>query len=414
MMHSAYSSSNNAWNWNYDNEDMNNNNRNNNNRCVVCRDYSKGLEHEPIAFEDLWQAYLLCKRNKSSKFASKKYEMHSILNVERTRRALETRTWVPSRHIAFIVKEPSLREVFACSFSDRVVHHFAMSLLTPTIDKTLIYDTASCRDGKGTDFAIKRVSTFIKRERSKYNEVYFLKKDISGFFMSIDRNILLDKSMDILNHKYKGPYLEVLRYLLPIFILRDVTKGAIKVGDLSLWDKLPKRKTLYGKKTGLPIGNLPSQILANLMLSDLDHTVKHFTPCYERYVDDMVVVSHSKELLKEIDEVIDNKLEEIHMKANPRKRILSLSNFGIHFLGKKIYPDFIVYHPTVINRFFLKTREKQNDIEALYRSLSCRRAMIKLYSGRNVLFRAYESLPSSVRSYLKIDSQGHFLLKKSA
>ena len=388
---------------------MNNNNRNNNNRVVACRDYSRGKEQESIAFEDLWQAYSLCKHNKSNKFTSKKYEMHAILNIEKTRRELENRTWTPSRHVSFIVKEPSLREVFACSFSDRVVHHFAMTLLNPVIEKALIYDTASCRVGKGIDFAVKRASTFIKRERSKYGEVYFLKKDVSGFFMSIDREILLKRSMDLLNSKYRGEHVEVLRYLLPLFILPDVTKDAIRVGDTSLWDKLPERKTLYGKKTGLPIGNLPSQIFANLILSDMDHTVKHYAPCYSRYVDDIVVVSHDKDLLKKIDRLIDVKLQEIHMRSNLRKRALASANLGVHFLGKNIYPDYIVYHPTVIARCFSKTREKKT-VEDVYKSLSCRRSMVSLYSGRNVLFRLYNSLPFSVREHLKMDSQGHFHL----
>ena len=63
----------------------------------------------------------------------------------------------------------------------------------------LIFDAANCRKGKGTDFAIDRVSRFLIRETENYNRrAFYLKVDISGFFMNIDRLLLLDKVRNII------------------------------------------------------------------------------------------------------------------------------------------------------------------------------------------------------------------------
>lgn len=54
-----------------------------------------------------------------------------------------------------------------------------------------------------------------------------------------------------------------------------------------------------GKRgTGLPIGNLTSQLFANLYLNELDHFpfLKPFF--YSRYVDDFVVIFHGAESLR--------------------------------------------------------------------------------------------------------------------
>jgi Reverse transcriptase (RNA-dependent DNA polymerase). len=51
------------------------------------------------------------------------------------------------------------------------------------------------------------------------------------------------------------------------------------------------------RKRGLPIGNLTSQLFANVYLDGFDHYVKEKLQCgcYIRYMDDMVVFDNSKD-----------------------------------------------------------------------------------------------------------------------
>ena len=57
------------------------------------------------------------------------------------------------------------------------------AVLAPILDKKLIYDNSACRIGKGTHFAIGRVSKFLHDFHNKQGaNGYFLKCDIRKFF----------------------------------------------------------------------------------------------------------------------------------------------------------------------------------------------------------------------------------------
>ena len=91
----------------------------------------------------------------------------------------------------FVVEKPVKREIFAANFRDRIVHHLLLMYLNPYFEKYFIYDSYSCRVGKGTHFGIKRVNHFIHKcsENSK-SKCWILKLDVQSFFMSIDKRIL--------------------------------------------------------------------------------------------------------------------------------------------------------------------------------------------------------------------------------
>ncbi|MDR3169618.1 MAG: RNA-directed DNA polymerase, partial [Candidatus Peribacteria bacterium] len=91
------------------------------------------------------------------------------------------------KSIYFIQKHPIKREIFAGSFRDRIVHHLIYNYIAPIFEKTFIYDSYSCRVGKGTSMGIKRVAKFIRSCSENYTkDCYILKLDIQGYFMAID------------------------------------------------------------------------------------------------------------------------------------------------------------------------------------------------------------------------------------
>jgi hypothetical protein len=133
-------------------------------------------------------------------------------------------------------------------------------------------------------------------------------------------------------------------------------------GSRKDWTGLPKSKSLFYAKpdTGLPIGNLTSQLFGNIYLDDFDHFVKYKLGCkhYGRYVDDMVIVHEDKEYLKSIISPIrkylkDNLLLELH----PKKIYLQSTEHGVSFLGA-----FIKHHRKYIlnktkGNFYKKIQE---------------------------------------------------------
>ena len=57
-----------------------------------------------------------------------------------------------------------------------------------------------------------------------------------------------------------------------------------------------------GGSKGIPIGNLTSQLFANVYLNELDQFIKHGLKVkkYARYTDDFVIVSHNRNYLEKM------------------------------------------------------------------------------------------------------------------
>jgi hypothetical protein len=64
----------------------------------------------------------------------------------------------------------------------------------PLSSLSKIADSYSCIKGRGTHYGINRLESFIRKESLNYTEkVYILKMDISGYFMNINREKLLER-----------------------------------------------------------------------------------------------------------------------------------------------------------------------------------------------------------------------------
>ena len=126
-----------------------------------------------FTFENLHQAYLDCRKRKANSFYHLKFAENLEENLLILERQLQNRTYRPGRSIAFVVKRPKLREIFAADFRDRVVHHLLYNYLSPIFERYFSYDSWACRKGKGTHKAmlrLKRFLTEIERERERERE----------------------------------------------------------------------------------------------------------------------------------------------------------------------------------------------------------------------------------------------------
>lgn len=407
---SEYSAQN-AWNWNYNNQNWNNNNKNNNNSLCAVRD-SIEPQDDVVTLQDLYTAYEDCRHRNKRKKGAKAFDPYALHILSCLRDEINGRRYKLKSSQCFVIKYPVPREVFCASFRDRVVQHFVFNELNPVIEKMLIRDTASCRIGKGTDYAIRRAGTFLRRETKDYKHiegVYFGKFDLSGFFMGIDRKILLSKVLWVVDNKYHGKYKATLHYLLPIIILSDVTINATRLSPIEDWKLLPPHKTLFGNDHGLPIGNITSQLFANFYLNDVDHLIKSRHKSYIRYVDDMIVVDRSKERIEETRRLVSVKLAEVNMRLNERKSVITKAEYGVDFLGIRIKPFYSVLTGRRISRLWYTSRRFRN-IEHAYISCASRKGMFNRYHGKRVSERWYNSLPEYYREHLKMDTNARFHL----
>jgi len=159
-----------------------------------------------IELEELFEAYFECRKNKRNTANAIAFEIDYENSLVQLCKEINNGTYQIGRSIAFIVDKPVKREIFAADFRDRVVHHLVIGKLNHLFEKQFIYDSYSCRTGKGTHFGIGRVDKFIRQCSANYTkDCYILKLDLHGFFMSINKNILFAKLEQFIKDNYHAP-----------------------------------------------------------------------------------------------------------------------------------------------------------------------------------------------------------------
>ena len=267
-------------------------------------------------------------------------------------------TYRPGRSTAFVIDKPVKREIFAADFRDRVVHHLIINKLNHIFEKTFIYDSYACREGRGTHFGIQRVDRFIRQCSLNYTrDCYVLKLDIQGFFMAIDKRILWRMLRDLISQHYQQADKDLLLMLCYKIITNNPTKNCFIKGSRQNWDGLPSDKSLFHSAPfcGLPIGNLTSQIFANVYLNAFDHFIKHDLGLryYGRYVDDFITIHQDHDYLVSLVPRIAHFLKiNLGLTLHPRKLYLQHYSKGAPFLGVVIKPNHITSGKRIKGNFY--------------------------------------------------------------
>jgi len=287
--------------------------------------------------EELFAAYFECRRNKRNTPGALAFERHFERELFLLAEELHSGQWRPSPALAFIVRRPVQREVFAAAFRDRVVHHWLIGHLNPHFEALFIPDCYACRVGKGTHYGIRRVQSFIRPDS------FVLKLDIRGFFMHIPREALAAQLADFARERLDAETFARVHPVACILARSDAATGCRIRGRRSDWDGLPPDKSLFTSPDGcgLPIGNLTSQIFANFYLHPLDLFVRDVLGFerYGRYVDDFVLVEEDRRRLKAAVPAIRTFLhEELGLQLHPKKLYLQHISKGLPFLGAVVWP----------------------------------------------------------------------------
>ena len=277
-----------------------------------------------LEFEELYQAYNLCLKNKKKKRGTYKFTNEELCkNLIELIDKLNTHTYEPKPSNCYVITEPALREIYAAQFSDRIVQHFYMNEIEDILEEELIEGCCSCRKGKGTDYALKLLRNFITKT-SNYGRknCYYLKIDLSGYFMSIDRKQVSDKFRNLIVEKYKGKHKELLLYLTPVIFENNPALNCRYKCNEEIRKKVPKRRKMNPDSNyGMAIGNLTAQAASNLNLKEFDEYITKNLGLkqYVRYVDDIVIISdNKKKLIKELANIVE-KLKETNQKINMKK-----------------------------------------------------------------------------------------------
>lgn len=293
---------------------------------------------------------------------AQEFEYAFYRNCKTLWREVNEGRYKPSRYIAFISKRPVVREIFGSHIRDRVVDTLIVMRILPYVEKQLVDDNYSTREGKGTLYGVRRVEEMIRRVSQNYTrDCYILKEDIWSFFMSISKERAYQLWEEFLTGCYHEPDLPLVLNLLKVIIFDRPEQHCVRKGHRSDWRLLPPHKSMFngdGTK-GLPIGKVISQITALLYLDKIDHQMANEwdVPNNGRYMDDRVMVHTSREHLQHVRQLLSEGHQEVGLKTHPKKTYLQHYSKGVLFAGAMIMPGRSYVSNRTISNCFCRLNE---------------------------------------------------------
>ena len=276
-----------------------------------------------ISFENLlvsWKEFLNGKRKRKD---VAEFALRFTDNILSLHQDLANKIYRHGGYQAFKVTDPKVRDIHKAGVRDRLVHHAIYRILYPFFDCKFIFDSYSCRVDKGTHRAMNRFRYFARKvSRNNTRTVWVLKCDIRKFFANIDHQILKD--------------------ILAKF-----------VGDQDVMWLLGQ--IIDSFDSGLPLGNLTSQLLVNIYMNEFDQFTKRELKAkyYIRYADDFIILSEDKFeleiLLVKIGKFLHDKLK---LELHPDKVYINTLASGIDFLGWVHFADHRILRKSTKRRIF--------------------------------------------------------------
>lgn len=269
-------------------------------------------------FDNLLRAYLRARKGKRGRKEVMQFHYNYEGNLIDIQNHLIWGSWKTGEYRHFTLHEPVYRVGAALPFRDRVLHHAIVEVINPCFEPRFISDTYACIKGRGTHAGADRAQSMLRKVKREHGQVYVFKGDISGYFYNISHAIL----RNIIRRR--------ITCQKTLALLDEIIGSSADPDDIN-----PR---------GIPLGNLTSQLFANIYLAELDNFVKHALrePHYMRYMDDFCVVHHDKDHLHNVRRQVESFLTDaLALKTNRKTKVFPVAiNNGqaLDFLGYRIWP----------------------------------------------------------------------------
>lgn len=292
-----------------------------------------------ISFTNLLKAYYKARRSKRFRRRLQKIEIDFEDRLINVCYLLKNQSYKPKKYHRFLVFEPKKRQISAPAFMDRIIHHAILIVIEPLFDRLFIPTSFACRKNKGTHSGMLYVARCYRKLIKKNNILFALKCDIKQYFASIDHAIIFK--------------------LISKIIVCPKTLWLLKLIIDSYEDSPGK---------GIPIGNLTSQLFANVYLHELDLYVTRDLKVkyYFRYMDDFLILCHDifrlKMLRAKMTIFLENKLLLL---LHPKKVNLFRADRGLDFIGYCIKPEGISMRKKTLRRYKKRHKKRIKFLEKL-------------------------------------------------
>lgn len=288
--------------------------------------------YDVISPENLLRAWRKFSKGKRTDSEIAKFELHLEEQIFSLHKRLAEGTWTNDPYICRHIADPKPRIVHVASIRDRVLFQAMYHKLYQIFDQTFIHDSYASREEKGTHAGVNRFETFARKVSVNYTRPAFvLKCDIRKFFNCIDHRILFS----LISKKVTDtPFRALIRQIIASF------------------ETAPHK--------GLPLGNVTSQIFANIYLNELDQFVKHTLKVryYIRYCDDFVILNESRDTLTALIEQVHTFLHiHLFLELHPNKVTIRKLQQGTDFLGYVSLPHYRVLRTRTRRRMLIRVNE---------------------------------------------------------
>ncbi len=276
----------------------------------------------------MFSAWRIFRRGKATKKDVLDFEMHLEDNIFSLYDEIRDGRYkhLPYKH--FQIFDNKKRDIYKAEVKDRIVHQIVSDYLVFCFDPTFIADSYASRIGKGQYGAIKTFGYFIKLASTRRQAPYVLKCDVKKYFDNIDHEILIG----LISEKV-------------------VCKNILKIIKEIISSYVAAR---FG--VGIPLGNITSQIFANIYLNALDQYIKKDLRrrFYVRYNDDFVIVfENRKDIITVRDKIRLFAKERLFLDIPIEKTSIRKINWGVDFLGCVVLPRAVLLRDKTKHKIFV-------------------------------------------------------------
>lgn len=344
------------------------------------------------AIDNLRLAYKNAKKGKGWYKEVKEIEKDLDRYLNELRESLINHTYHTSPYEIFTrIEGQKEREIYKLPFyPDRVCQWAILQVIEPFILKNLTRDTYSAlpkrrampiiKALRGYERVIKKDGKVVRKKwipsilvSDPENTAYCLKLDIRKYYPTIVHDVLKVKFRELFKDEELIWLLdEIIDSISTCPATEENTETLQRLGVcVNVVVDDDGREFIDG--VGIPIGNYVSQYDGNFNLSALDHWLKEEKGIkyYFRYMDDMVILSGSKEelhkLKREIDDFLAQNLKQV-VKHN--WQVFPSKVRGIDFVGYRFFGEYTLLRKSTCKTFKKKmlaiSKKRENNMSPTY------------------------------------------------
>lgn len=314
------------------------------------------------------RAHLNARKGKTKDKAVRRVDRDILGHCVKIRQMLLEKTYTTSEYHIFEIEDNGKhREIAELPYyPDRIIQWAVMQVIESVFLKHLIPTTYAALPGdkkwnkkrkkklstRGPHAALLKLQEYMEDEGATR---YCLKLDVKKFFPNIDKAIL----KSLLRRKFKDKDL--------LWLLDDIVDS---------YDK--------GNPKGIPIGSFTSQYFGNYYLSHFDHWIKEQkrVPYYLRYMDDIVILSDSKEYLHALRrEIADYFAANLNLTIKGNWQVFPARVRGIDFVGYRHFGKYTLLRTSTKKRLKKATKRLRRKVERGKALTPSNRSTIGSYNG---------------------------------